>query len=112
MVEHQPTKTSSTEVPATTKKPCTVAQPPTPAEIRPGTILSPARRDPFERIAAYLRRLAKERFYGIVSVTLRDGVVQVVRTDQTLKLSDIPTTATPGDTATALGTTTATGGVA
>jgi len=80
---------------------------------RPGTILSSVRRDPFERITMYLRRLAKEQFYGIVSVTLRDGAVQVVRTEQTLRLSDIPNTPTPGDTATVLGTTTATtGGVA
>jgi hypothetical protein len=79
--------------------------------IRPGTVLSTPRRDAFDRITIYLRRLAKENFFGNVAITLRDGEVQVVRTEQTLKLSEIPTTATPGDTATALGATTAVEGL-
>jgi hypothetical protein len=52
--------------------------------------------DPFERIATYLRPLAK-RFYGTVSIVLRDGQGRVERTEQAL-----------ADTAAALGTTTAT----
>ena len=76
--------------------------------IQPGTILSSTtRRDSFDRISAYLRRLAKERFFGNVAITLRDGEVQVLRTEQTLKLSEVPTTATPGDNVVTLGTTTA-----
>lgn len=80
--------------------------------VKPGTILqaTPRHRDAVDKVTAYLRRLAKERFFGNVAITLRDGEVQVVRTEQTLKLSEIPTTATPGDTATTLGTTTAVGG--
>jgi hypothetical protein len=79
--------------------------------VRPGTILSSVRnQDAFDRITAYLRRLGRERFFGNVAVTLRDGEVQVVRTEQTLKLSEIPTTATPTETAAALGITTAVAG--
>lgn len=76
--------------------------------VRPGTILSstPRQRDSFDRIVEYLRRLARERFYGVCAISLRDGAVELVRTEQTLKLGDIPTTATPGYTAIALGTTT------
>jgi hypothetical protein len=108
--------TSLTPTPAATAlvtKPPTTC--PTPRRIasgpvRPGTILSPQHRDSFDRITAYLRRLAREKFYGTCAITLRNGDVEVVRTEQTLKVTEIPTTATPGDTAVALGTTTAVGG--
>jgi len=113
MVENQPNPTSqSSKAAPTTITPqrSATVQPPAPPSVRPGTILSTVRRDPFERITMYLRRLSKEQFYGIVSIILRDGAVQIVRTEQTLKLSDIPHSPTPGDTAAALGTTTATMG--
>lgn len=89
--------------------------PPSPGRIasgpvRPGTILSTMRLDSFDRITAYLRRLAKERFFGTCAISFRNGDVELVRTEQTLKLSEIPATAAPGEAATALGTTTAVGG--
>jgi hypothetical protein len=99
-----PTPHTSANYQLTTHSPRYVAGP-----VRPGTILTASRhrdRDGFDRILDYLRRLARERFYGACTITLRDGAVELVRTEQTLKLSEISTTTTPGEAATALGTTT------
>ena len=74
---------------------------------RPGTILSAALamptippRHPSARIADYLRRLMQDHFYGKVTVTLRDGRIEVIRTEQSLKLVDVQNA--PGVTTTVL----------
>lgn len=63
----------------------------TDAPIRPGTILTA--RDPFAEVLAFLRRLANEKFYGTCSVCFRDGEIQTVRTEQTIKLGLLAGTA-------------------
>jgi hypothetical protein len=86
---------------------------------RSGTILAAAlamptgaapARHPSDRIAAYLRRLMQDHFFGNVTITIRDGRIEVIRTDQSLKLVGVPNTPAPGVTATALGATTAVDG--
>ena len=64
-------------------------------------------RSPDARIAAYLRRLAQDEFYGTVTIQFRAGRIEVVRTEQSLKLVDVPAAPAPGVAAIALGTTTA-----
>jgi hypothetical protein len=61
----------------------------TDAPIRPGTILTT--RDPFAEVLAFMRRLANEKFYGVCSVCFRDGEIQTVRTEQTIRLGALAT---------------------
>jgi hypothetical protein len=58
---------------------------------RPGTILTPstAARDPFARLLGYLRKLGRERFYGDVRISFRDGEINVLHVEQTIKPGDL-----------------------
>ncbi len=67
--------------------------------LSPGTVPSAAlalptqpARHPSDRVAGYLRRLMQDHFYGKITLTLRDGRIEVVRTEQSLKLVDVPDT--------------------
>jgi hypothetical protein len=56
--------------------------------VRPGTILTT--RDPFAEVMTFLRRLSKEKFYGTCSVIFREGQIEIIRTEQTIRVGSLP----------------------
>ena len=65
--------------------------PPRDGAPRPGTILTPptGARDPFARLLGYLRRLGRAHFFGDVRISFRDGEINVLHVEQTIKPGDL-----------------------
>jgi hypothetical protein len=63
--------------------------PPPAEEPAPGSSPRPPAADEVARVERFLRRLARERFYGSIVVSMQGGRVTVVKTEQAMKIDEL-----------------------